>query len=157
MAVTVLSINLSNLPIFAQVCISEGGNSSCGPAPTKVSMPTSSNYPTNSYGEDIVEDIYCVLVFPFSHKHVTTQKPIFNPQLTQLTSEQKLTFSIPTTGLAQQFYISLTSPSSKMIICHTSGGSGNSVLCAKFDYQVTKFFYDGFSDRSFTNDELFSP
>ena len=132
MAVTVLSINLSNLPIFAQVCISKGGNSSCGPALTKVSMPTPSNYPTNS-GEYFVEDIYCVLVFPFSHKHVTTGKPIVNPQLTQLTSEQKLTSSIPTTGLAQQLYISLPSPSSKMIICRTSGGSGNSVLCAKFD------------------------
>ena len=47
MTVTVLSINLSNLPIFAQVCISKGGNSSCGPALTKVSMPTSSNYPMN--------------------------------------------------------------------------------------------------------------
>ena len=42
MAVIVLSINLSNPPGFAQVCISEGGNSSCGPAPTKVPTPKSS-------------------------------------------------------------------------------------------------------------------
>ena len=41
-AVIVLSINLSNPPGFAQVCISEGGNSLCGPALTKVPTPTSS-------------------------------------------------------------------------------------------------------------------
>jgi hypothetical protein len=48
----------------------------------------------------------------------------------QLTSGQKLTLSIPTAGLAQQFYIAV--PSSNMITCCTTGGSGDSDLYVKF-------------------------
>ena len=45
MTVTVLSINVSNSPGFAQARISEGGNS-CGPAPTKVPTSSPTSAPT---------------------------------------------------------------------------------------------------------------
>jgi hypothetical protein len=80
----------------------------------------------------------------------SARKPTDPPLNAQLTSGQKQTVSIAAAGSDEQFYIAV--PSSNMITCHTTSGSGNSDLYAKFGSQPTLSSYDALSNGGSTNE-----